>query len=79
MHSLWSAAVQYINYGTGGAFELPTQSGTLCDETYRYIAYCNILLCYNILHNIAGCNELWPVEAIRKYYGIYPYCCIPSR
>ena len=29
MHSLWSAAVQYTNYGTGGAFELPTQSGTL--------------------------------------------------
>ena len=28
MHSLRSAAVQYINYGTGGAFELPTQSGT---------------------------------------------------
>ena len=29
MHSLQSAAVQYINYGTGSAFELPTQSGTL--------------------------------------------------
>ena len=29
MHSLQSAAVQYTNYGTGGAFELPTQSGTL--------------------------------------------------
>ena len=29
MHSLRSAAVQYTNYGTGGAFELPTQSGTL--------------------------------------------------
>ena len=28
MHSLRSAAVQYTNYGTGGAFELPTQSGT---------------------------------------------------
>ena len=32
MHSLRSAAVQYTNYGTGGAFELPTQSGT-----YTYI------------------------------------------
>ena len=30
MHSLRSAAVQYTNYGTGGAFELPTQNGTLC-------------------------------------------------
>ena len=29
MNSLRSAAVQYTNYGTGGAFELPTQSGTL--------------------------------------------------
>ena len=29
MYSLRSAAVQYTNYGTGGAFELPTQSGTL--------------------------------------------------
>ena len=28
MHSLRSAAVQYTNYGIGGAFELPTQSGT---------------------------------------------------
>ena len=28
MHSLGSAAVQYTNYGAGGAFELPTQSGT---------------------------------------------------
>ena len=28
MHSLRSAVVQYTNYGTGGAFELPTQSGT---------------------------------------------------
>ena len=28
MHSLRSAAVQYTNYGTGGAFELPTQSGS---------------------------------------------------
>ena len=28
MHSLRSAAVQYTHYGTGGAFELPTQSGT---------------------------------------------------
>ena len=28
MHSLWSAAVPYSNYGTGRAFELPTQSGT---------------------------------------------------
>ena len=28
MHSLRSAAVQYTNYGTGGAFELPTQNGT---------------------------------------------------
>ena len=28
MQSLRSAAVQYTNYGTGGAFELPTQSGT---------------------------------------------------
>ena len=28
MHSLWSAASQYTNYGTGGAFELPKQSGT---------------------------------------------------
>ena len=28
MHLLRSAAVQYTNYGTGGAFELPTQSGT---------------------------------------------------
>ena len=26
----------------------------MCDETYRYIAYFNILLCYNILHSIAG-------------------------
>ena len=32
MHSLWSAAVQYTNYGTGGAFELPMQSGK-----YMYI------------------------------------------
>ena len=31
MHSLRSAAVQYTNYGTGGAFGLPTQSGT-----YKY-------------------------------------------
>ena len=29
MHSLRSAAVQYTNYGMGGAFELPTQGGTL--------------------------------------------------
>ena len=28
MRSLRSAAVLYTNYGTGGAFELPTQSGT---------------------------------------------------
>ena len=28
MHSLRSAAVQYTNYGTGGAFEVPMQSGT---------------------------------------------------
>ena len=28
MHLLQSAAVQYTNYGTGGAFELPKQSGT---------------------------------------------------
>ena len=37
MHSLRSAAVQYTNYGTGGAFELPTQSGTYIyytDDTY---------------------------------------------
>ena len=33
MHSLRSAAVQYTNYGTGGAFELPTQSGTLITKT----------------------------------------------
>ena len=39
MHSLRSAAVQYTNYGTGGAFELPTQSGTftytLCGQPYK--------------------------------------------
>ena len=29
MHLLQSAAMRYTNYGTGGAFELPTQSGTL--------------------------------------------------
>ena len=33
MHSLRSAAVQYTNYGTGGAFELPTQSGTFNSYT----------------------------------------------
>ena len=33
MHSLRSAAMQYTNYGTGGAFELPTQSGTLYSYT----------------------------------------------
>ena len=33
MHSLRSAAVQYTNYGTGGAFELPTQSGTFTVTT----------------------------------------------
>ena len=33
MHSLWSAAVQYTNYGTGGAFELPTRSGTYITYT----------------------------------------------
>ena len=35
MHSLRSAAVQYTNYGTGGAFELPTQSGTHVYEHHR--------------------------------------------
>ena len=39
MHSLWSAAVQYTNYGTGGAFELPTQSGTHT-HTHIYIYKC---------------------------------------
>ena len=34
MHLLWSAAVQYTNYGTGGAFELPTQSGTYALYTH---------------------------------------------
>ena len=29
MHLLQSARVPYTNYGTGGAFELPTQSRTL--------------------------------------------------
>ena len=37
MHSLRSAAVQYTNYGTGGAFELPTQSGTLLYNALKEI------------------------------------------
>ena len=34
MHSLWSAAVPYTNYGTGGAFELPTQNGTYLNKRH---------------------------------------------
>ena len=41
MHSLQSAAVQYTNYGTGGAFELPTQSGT-------YICYTTDIVVFEI-------------------------------
>ena len=36
MHLLRSAAVQYTNYGSGGAFELPTQSGTLPNMTSHF-------------------------------------------
>ena len=39
MHSLRSAAVQYTNYGTGGAFELPTQSGTYTYSTLQTKQY----------------------------------------
>ena len=45
MHSLRSAAVQYTNYGTGGAFELPTQSGT-----YIYIYIYIYILTRNQLY-----------------------------
>ena len=38
MHSLQSAAVQYTNYGTGGAFELPTQSGTYSNMQLDWIS-----------------------------------------
>ena len=41
MHSLRSAAMQYTNYGTGGAFELPTQSGTYI-YIYIYLAVLQI-------------------------------------
>ena len=42
MHSLRSAAVQYTNYGTGGAFELPTQNGTFYKKKI-YIYICGAL------------------------------------
>ena len=42
MHSLWSAAVQYTNYSTGGALELPTQSGTLCNNSFRDAIWLNM-------------------------------------
>ena len=45
MHSLRSAAVQYTNYGTGGAFKLPTQSGT-----YIYTLYIYIYIIYIYIH-----------------------------
>ena len=45
MHSLRSAAVQYTNYGTGGAFELPTQSGT---SSYKLPVW------YSCTHDLDG-------------------------
>ena len=41
MHSLRSAAVQYTNYGTGGAFELPSQSGTYIHNYQNFIPMCS--------------------------------------
>ena len=41
MHSLRSIAVQYTNCGTGGAFELPMQSGTYRDIYRIVIIVCN--------------------------------------
>ena len=62
MHSLRSAAVQYTNYGTGGAFELPTQSGTYtCMQqagiyiTVTQTLICKILLCNS--HAPTDCTE----------------------
>ena len=39
MHSLRSAAVQYTNYGTGGAFELPTQSAWYIERIKHSLRY----------------------------------------
>ena len=62
MHSLRSAAVQYTNYGTGGAFELPTQSGTYiyiyiskyqCINEYQYrIAFNPASIYRDIFHRV---------------------------
>ena len=46
MHSLRSAVVQYTNYGTGGAFELPTQSGTLAVISRSYVHSSYIIIVY---------------------------------
>ena len=43
MHSLRSAAVQFTNYGTGGAFELPTQSGTYKVFMHRVTRHAKVL------------------------------------
>ena len=56
MHSLRSAAVQYTNYGTGGAFELPTQSGTYI---YIYICVC-VRVCVRARARVCVCD--WSCE-----------------
>ena len=46
MYSLRPAAVQYTNYSTGGAFELPTQSGTYTyiQSGFQFIIYIATML-----------------------------------
>ena len=62
MHSLRSAAVQYTNYGTGGAFELPTQS-----DTYIYIRHCRQPMCL-ITHRLSGGTCCVLTEFLKAQY-----------
>ena len=59
MHSLWSAAVQYTNYGTGGAFELPTQSGTYSYKPLQGIYNVTVtLLGHSVNNTVGNCQNI---------------------
>ena len=62
MHSLRSAIiVQYTNYGTGGAFELPTQSGTFRHMLYYIFVNVQTQSLLMSTHCITIISSLFPI------------------
>ena len=69
MHSLRSAAVQYTNYGTGGAFELHTQSGTYSNNASITEAKIQCLIIIPV--NVCILEFIIQLETVSRLYIQY--------